>query len=255
MKAADGVTTVGGDPVRFSSAAMEGRSRRRVAALHARHRHHDDGQQGCACGVCSMVSWPTSIPNRHHEQPHGQDARQRHRRQHRPLRQRDDMKSASIFHRRRRDPPTQMEGLMKATKRINIKPQVDKFVYSNGKGPIVLAEGRLLNPGRATGHPSSSCPTPRTRRSRSSSSGRRRTRASTSFAARASTRCTRSPKSSTRRSRRCTHGPGVELGSAEQATTSACLSRDVQAGDAAIRRPWFSLAPAPPSGARVAAPA
>merc|ERR1719454_183381 len=30
-----------------------------------------------------------------------------------------------------------MEGLMKATKRINIKPQVDKFVYSNGKGPIV----------------------------------------------------------------------------------------------------------------------
>ena len=48
----------------------------------------------------------------------------------------------------------QMEGLMKATKRINIKPQVDKFVYSNGKGPIVLAEGRLLNLGCATGHPS-----------------------------------------------------------------------------------------------------
>merc|ERR1711871_1809768 len=47
-----------------------------------------------------------------------------------------------------------MEGLMKATKRINIKPQVDKFVYSNGKGPIVLAGGRLLNLGCATGHPS-----------------------------------------------------------------------------------------------------
>ena len=43
---------------------------------------------------------------------------------------------------------------MKATRRINIKPQVDKFVYSNGKGPIVLAEGRLLNLGCATGHPS-----------------------------------------------------------------------------------------------------
>ena len=43
---------------------------------------------------------------------------------------------------------------MKATKRINIKPQVDKFVYSNGKGPIVLAEGRLLNLGCAAGHPS-----------------------------------------------------------------------------------------------------
>ena len=47
-----------------------------------------------------------------------------------------------------------MEGLMKATKRINIKPQVDKFVFPSGKGVIVLAEGRLLNLGCATGHPS-----------------------------------------------------------------------------------------------------
>merc|ERR1712176_1713518 len=47
-----------------------------------------------------------------------------------------------------------MAGMMKVTKRVNIKPQVDKFVYANGKGPIVLAEGRLLNPGCATGHPS-----------------------------------------------------------------------------------------------------
>lgn len=47
-----------------------------------------------------------------------------------------------------------MDGLMKATKRINIKPQVDKFEFSEGKGVIVLAEGRLLNLGCATGHPS-----------------------------------------------------------------------------------------------------
>lgn len=47
-----------------------------------------------------------------------------------------------------------MEGLMKVTKRENIKPQVDKFVFPNGKGIIVLAEGRLLNLGCATGHPS-----------------------------------------------------------------------------------------------------
>jgi adenosylhomocysteinase len=47
-----------------------------------------------------------------------------------------------------------MENLAKATKRINIKPQVDKFVFKNGKGPIVLAEGRLMNLGCATGHPS-----------------------------------------------------------------------------------------------------
>merc|ERR1739848_895574 len=47
-----------------------------------------------------------------------------------------------------------MDGLMKATKRINIKPQVDKFVFEDGHGVIVLAEGRLLNLGCATGHPS-----------------------------------------------------------------------------------------------------
>merc|ERR1711990_985879 len=47
-----------------------------------------------------------------------------------------------------------MDGLMAATKRINIKPQVDKFVFPDGKGVIILAEGRLLNLGCATGHPS-----------------------------------------------------------------------------------------------------
>jgi adenosylhomocysteinase len=38
--------------------------------------------------------------------------------------------------------------------RVNIKPQVDKFVYPNGKAILVLAEGRLVNLGCATGHPS-----------------------------------------------------------------------------------------------------
>jgi len=47
-----------------------------------------------------------------------------------------------------------MDGLMKDCKRINIKPQVDKFVFGSGRGVIVLAEGRLLNLGCATGHPS-----------------------------------------------------------------------------------------------------
>jgi adenosylhomocysteinase len=47
-----------------------------------------------------------------------------------------------------------MEGLMKITTRQNIKPQVDKFKFSDGHGVIVLAEGRLLNLGCATGHPS-----------------------------------------------------------------------------------------------------
>merc|ERR1711965_1092567 len=36
----------------------------------------------------------------------------------------------------------------------NIKPQVDRFEFPDGHGIIVLASGRLLNLGRATGHPS-----------------------------------------------------------------------------------------------------
>ena len=48
-----------------------------------------------------------------------------------------------------------MDGLLKSTKRMNIKPQVDKFIFEEtGRGVIILAEGRLLNLGCATGHPS-----------------------------------------------------------------------------------------------------
>jgi len=39
-------------------------------------------------------------------------------------------------------------------KRTNIKPQVDKFTFDDGHSIILLAEGRLLNLGCATGHPS-----------------------------------------------------------------------------------------------------
>ncbi|GAB2628221.1 adenosylhomocysteinase [Prescottella soli] len=38
--------------------------------------------------------------------------------------------------------------------RINIKPQVDEFRFADGHSIIVLSEGRLLNLGNATGHPS-----------------------------------------------------------------------------------------------------
>jgi adenosylhomocysteinase len=38
--------------------------------------------------------------------------------------------------------------------RINIKPQVDEFAFGDGHSIIVLSEGRLLNLGNATGHPS-----------------------------------------------------------------------------------------------------
>ncbi len=38
--------------------------------------------------------------------------------------------------------------------RVNIKPQVDKYVFPDGHSVILLAEGRLVNLGCATGHPS-----------------------------------------------------------------------------------------------------
>jgi adenosylhomocysteinase len=49
-----------------------------------------------------------------------------------------------------------MVGLMATPgiERVNIKPQVDKWVYPDGKAVIILSEGRLLNLGNATGHPS-----------------------------------------------------------------------------------------------------
>ena len=49
-----------------------------------------------------------------------------------------------------------MAGLAKVSgvERINIKPQVDEWRFSDGHTLIVLSEGRLLNLGNATGHPS-----------------------------------------------------------------------------------------------------
>jgi adenosylhomocysteinase len=49
-----------------------------------------------------------------------------------------------------------MAGLARwpGVRKINIKPQVDEWVFDDGHAVIVLAEGRLLNLGCATGHPS-----------------------------------------------------------------------------------------------------
>jgi adenosylhomocysteinase len=45
-------------------------------------------------------------------------------------------------------------GRISGIERINIKPQVDKWVFPDGHAIIMLSEGRLLNLGNATGHPS-----------------------------------------------------------------------------------------------------
>jgi adenosylhomocysteinase len=49
-----------------------------------------------------------------------------------------------------------MAGLFRKSdiQRVNVKPQVDEFVFPDGHSVIVLSEGRLLNLGNATGHPS-----------------------------------------------------------------------------------------------------
>ena len=49
-----------------------------------------------------------------------------------------------------------MAGLAKRpdVERVNIKPQVDEWLFADGHAIIVLSEGRLLNLGNATGHPS-----------------------------------------------------------------------------------------------------
>src|SRR5437899_1465442 len=44
---------------------------------------------------------------------------------------------------------------LKGVKRINVKPQYDKYVLPNGRTIYLLAEGRLVNLGCATGHPTS----------------------------------------------------------------------------------------------------
>jgi adenosylhomocysteinase len=49
-----------------------------------------------------------------------------------------------------------MAGLAKlpGIERRNVKPQVDEWVRADGRSILVLSEGRLLNLGNATGHPS-----------------------------------------------------------------------------------------------------
>jgi adenosylhomocysteinase len=49
-----------------------------------------------------------------------------------------------------------MAGLEKTSgvQKLNIKPQVDKWTFDDGHAVIVLSEGRLMNLGNATGHPS-----------------------------------------------------------------------------------------------------
>jgi adenosylhomocysteinase len=52
------------------------------------------------------------------------------------------------------DNEIQVAQMEKITKKLNIKPQVDKYTFADGHSIFLLAEGRLVNLGCATGHPS-----------------------------------------------------------------------------------------------------
>ena len=52
------------------------------------------------------------------------------------------------------DNEIQVDRLEQSAKKVNIKPQVDKYTFADGHSIFLLAEGRLVNLGCATGHPS-----------------------------------------------------------------------------------------------------
>ena len=87
-----------------------------------RHLRHRDGQ-----------------PEHHHRRSHGADEGQGDRRQHRPLRQRD-----------RHGRPEEARASSGSTS----SRSTTSCVFPDGHSVLILAEGRLLNLGCATGHPS-----------------------------------------------------------------------------------------------------
>ena len=111
------------DPICGLQAMMDGYQLATLDTCWNRgHRDHRDGQPGRRAGRAD-----------------GRDEAPGDRGQHRPLRQR-------AGHGR--------VGTLPGVRRTNVKPQVDEWAFPDGHSVIVLSEGRLLNLGNATGHPS-----------------------------------------------------------------------------------------------------
>ncbi len=113
------------DPICALQAAMQGYEVQTLdgSARDRRHLRHDDRQQG-----------------HHHRRRHGADEAPG----------RSSATSATSTTRSTSPGSARVAGI----ERINIKPQVDKWVFPDGHAIIMLSEGRLLNLGNATGHPS-----------------------------------------------------------------------------------------------------
>ena len=94
--------------------------RRRPAGQHLRHRHR--------------------LPRHHPRRAHAGDA--------------NDAIVCNIGHFDLEIDMAWLERARRTSRRSNIKPQVDRYTFPDGHSIIVLAEGRLVNLGCATGHPS-----------------------------------------------------------------------------------------------------
>ncbi len=114
----------------------EVRSHQRAASGDGRLRSDDRGRYA---GPRRHLRHLHGQRGHHHARAHEEDERSGHRLQYWTLRQ--------------RDPDGPAERRLGVTK-LNIKPQVDFYTFPDGHGIFVLAEGRLVNLGCATGHPS-----------------------------------------------------------------------------------------------------
>ena len=118
----------------------------------ARHHHRDRPHLRVASGDAGLRG--------HHPRARARSCRHlrhRHRQQGHHHRRAHGMKHQAIVGNIGHfDNEIDMAGLnrMSDVVRVNVKPQVDEYVFPDGHSVIVLSEGRLLNLGNATGHPS-----------------------------------------------------------------------------------------------------
>ena len=90
-----------------------------------------------ACKIGDIFVTTTGCCRRHHREAHEADEEHGHRLQHRPLRQRDPSREAQ-----------EIQVARRSSRRCT------KITFPGGNSIILLAEGRLVNLGCATGHPS-----------------------------------------------------------------------------------------------------
>ena len=120
----------------------------------ARHRHRDRPDLRAAGGDGGLPGHDARRRRRHRRHLRHDD--RQHERDHASSAMAKMKHNAIVGNIGHFDTEIDMAGLtkFKGIERRNVKPQVDEWVFPDGHAIIVLAEGRLLNLGCATGHPS-----------------------------------------------------------------------------------------------------